>query len=159
VPVSSAKIYFDAFVSFSMVPKDFTLAGSEGPASVSAWCFVASASEAVVSICASGASAILFGMVLEDFIVSNTSRTLTILFLLGVTAGPFWVFGTSTSAEGLKISDVFVPSALGPSILSAFGVAAGSSFFCVRAGHLASIAIEVSPPNSGTEAGSMKRGR
>jgi hypothetical protein len=68
VPVSSAKICSDAFVSFSMVPKDFTLAGSEGPASVSAWCFVASTSEAVVSICASGASAIFFGMVLETLL-------------------------------------------------------------------------------------------
>ena len=51
------------------------------------------------------------------------------------------------------------PSALGPPILSAFGVATGSSFFCVKVGPLASIAIEVSPLNSGTEAGSMKRGR
>jgi hypothetical protein len=78
---------------------------------------------------------------------------------LGVIAGSFGVFGTSTSAEGLKIFDVFVPSALGSPIFSAFGVAAGSSFFCIRAGHLASVAVEVSPPNSGTEAGSMKRGR
>jgi hypothetical protein len=112
VPVSSAKICSAA--SVSLVSKDFTLAGSEGPASVSAWCFVASASEA--SIYTLGVSAIFFGVVLEDFIVSNTSRTLTILFLLGVIAGPFWVFGTSTSVKGLKISDVFVPSALGSSI-------------------------------------------
>jgi hypothetical protein len=31
-------------VAFSPVSKDFSLAGSEGPASVSAWLFVASAS-------------------------------------------------------------------------------------------------------------------
>jgi hypothetical protein len=116
VAVFSAKICSTASVSFSLVSKDFSLTGSEGPASVSAWCFVASASEAVVSICAFGASAIFLGVELEDFIVSSTSRTLTILFLLEVIAGPFWVFGTSTSAEGLKISDVFVPSALGSSI-------------------------------------------
>jgi hypothetical protein len=109
-----------------MVSKDFILAGSEGPASVSAWCFVASASEVVVSICTLGISAIFFGVVLEDFLVSNTSRTLTIPFLLGVIVGPFWVFGTSTSAEGLKISDVFVPSALGSSIFSVFDVAVSS---------------------------------
>jgi hypothetical protein len=143
--VFSAKICYAASVSFSPVSKDFSLAGSEGPASVSAWCFVASALEAVISICVFGASAIFLGVELEDFIVSSTSRTLTILFLLGVTAGPFWVFGTSTSAEGLKISDVFVPSALGSSIFSAFGVAVSSSVFCVSAGSLASVAEEVSP--------------
>jgi hypothetical protein len=122
VAVFSAKICSAASVSFSPVSRDFSLMGSEGPASVSAWCFVVSASEVVVSICAFGASAIFLGVELEDFIVSSTSRTLTILFLLGVIAGPFWVFGTSTSAEGLKISDVlslqllalqfFQPSAL-----------------------------------------------
>jgi hypothetical protein len=129
VPFSSTKICSAASVSFSIVSKDITLAGSEDPASVSAWCFVASASETVVSICALGTSAIFFGVVLEDYIVSNTSRTLTILFLLGVIAGPFWIFGTSTLAKVLKIFDVFVPSALGSPILSAFGDAAGSSFF------------------------------
>jgi hypothetical protein len=78
---------------------------------------------------------------------------------MGVIAGPFWVFGTSTSAEGLKISDVFVPSALGSSILSAFGVAVNSSVFCAGVGSLASVAEEVSPTNSGTMAGSIKRGQ
>ena len=58
VPVSSTKICSDAFASFYMVPKDFTVADSEGPALVLAWCFVPSASEAVVSICAFGVSAI-----------------------------------------------------------------------------------------------------
>jgi hypothetical protein len=47
VPVSSAKICHAAFVYFPLVSKDFPLAGSEGPASVSAWRFVASALEAV----------------------------------------------------------------------------------------------------------------
>jgi hypothetical protein len=60
VPVSSAKICSAA--SVSLVSKDFTLAGSEGPASVLAWCFEASAPEA--SICTSGVSAIFFGVVL-----------------------------------------------------------------------------------------------
>jgi hypothetical protein len=69
VPVSSAKICSVASVSFPLVSKDFPLVGSEGPASVSAWCFVASASETVVSICAFGTSAIFFGVELEDFIV------------------------------------------------------------------------------------------
>jgi Mn2+/Fe2+ NRAMP family transporter len=86
-----------------------------------------------------GTSAIFFGVVLEDFIVSNTSRTLTILFLLGVTARPFLVFSTSTFAEGLKISDVFVPSALGSSIFLAFGVAVSSSVLCAGIGSLASV--------------------
>jgi hypothetical protein len=52
--------------------------------------------------------------VLEDFIVSNTSSTLTILLLLGVVIGIG--IGTSILAEGLKISDDFVSSALGSSI-------------------------------------------
>jgi hypothetical protein len=159
VAVFSAKICSAASVSFSLVSKDFSLAGSEGPASVSAWRFVASASEAVVSICVFGASAIFLGVELEDFIVSSTSRTLTILFLLGVTAKPFWVFGTSTLAEGLKISDVLVSSALGSLIFSTFGVAVSSSVFYASAGSLASVAEEVSPTNLGTMAGSIKRGR
>jgi hypothetical protein len=116
VAVFSAKICSATSVSFSLVSKDFSLAGSEGPASVSAWRCVASASEAVVSICVFGASTIFLGVELEDFIVCSTSRTLTILFLLGVTARPFWVFGTSTPTEGLKIFDVIVPLALGSSI-------------------------------------------
>jgi hypothetical protein len=41
----------------------------------------------------------------------------------------------------------------------AFGIAVGSSVLCVIAGSLASVAEDVSPPNSGTVAGSMKHGR
>jgi hypothetical protein len=102
VLVSSVKICSDASVYFSMVLKDFTLAGSEGPTSVSAWCFVASASEDVVSVCASGASTIFFGMVLEDFIVSNTSRTLTILFLLGSLLDLFGFLALQLQPKDLK---------------------------------------------------------
>jgi hypothetical protein len=149
VPVSSTKICSAA--SVSLVSKDFTLAGSEGPASVLAWCFEASASKA--SICTSGVSAIFFGVVLEDFIVSNTSSTLTIFFLLGVNAGPFWLFGTSTYAEGLKISDVLVSLAFGSSIFFISGMVTGSSIFFRGVGSLASGAEEDSPTNSGTVAG------
>jgi hypothetical protein len=70
---------------------------------------------------------------------------------LGVVVRPFCAFGTTTYAEGLKTSNVFVPSILGSLILSvfgsanlaegAFGIAAGSSTFCVGgAGPFASIA-------------------
>ena len=81
------------------------MAGSEGPVSVS-------------SICVFEASAALFGVELEDFIVFSTSKTLTILLLLGVVVRSFCAFGidTSTLAEGLKTSDVLVSSALGSSI-------------------------------------------
>jgi hypothetical protein len=127
--------------------------GSEGPASVSDWCFEASAPKA--SICTSGISAIFFGVVLEDFIVSNTSNTLTILFLLGVIAGPFWLFHTSIFAEGLKISDVLVSLAFGSSIFSISGIVTGSSIFGRGVGSLALVAEEVSPTNSGTVAGSI----
>jgi hypothetical protein len=125
VPVSSVKICSAA--SVSLVPKDFTLAGSDGPASVLAWCFEALAPKA--SICTSGVSAIFFQKVLKDFIVSNTSSTLTIIFLLGVNVGPFWLFGTSNFAEGLKISDVLVSLAFGSSIFSISGIMTGSSIF------------------------------
>jgi hypothetical protein len=74
---------------------------------------------------------------------------------LGVAVRPFCVFGTSTPTEGLRTSNVFIPSVLGFSILSVFGIAVGSSILYTRAGPLASIAEEVSPPNSGTMAGSM----
>jgi hypothetical protein len=112
VPVSSLKIC--SAISVFSASKDFTLAGSEGPASVSDCGFEASASK--VSVCISEVLAIFFGVVLEDLIVSKTSSTLTILFLLGVTAGPFWLFVASVFAEGLKISDVFTSSALVSSI-------------------------------------------
>ena len=59
-------------------------------------------------MCTSEVSTIFFVVVLEDLIVSKTSSTLTILFLLGVTAGPFWLFAASIFAEGLKISYVLV---------------------------------------------------
>jgi roadblock/LC7 domain-containing protein len=83
VAVFSAKICSAASISFSLVSKDFSLVGSEGPASVSAWRYVALTSGAVVSICVFGASAIFLEVELEDFIVSSTSRTLTILFSFG----------------------------------------------------------------------------
>jgi hypothetical protein len=129
------------------------LAGSEGPASVSAWFFQASATK--VSVCTSEVSTIFFGVVLEDLIVSKTSSTLTILFLLGVTAGPFWLFVASIFVEGLKTSDVFVSSALGASIFSVAGTSASPSIFGRGVGSLASVAEEVSPINSGTVAGSI----
>jgi hypothetical protein len=95
----------DSFSVSFQISKDFFLAGSEGPVSVS-------------SICVFEASAALFGVELEDFIVSSTSKTLTILFLLGVVVRSFCAFDidTSTLAEGLKTSDVLVSSALGSSI-------------------------------------------
>jgi hypothetical protein len=67
-------------------------------------------------VCASEVLAIFFGAVLEDLIVNKTSSTLTILFLLGVTAGPLLLFVASVFAEGLKTSDVFTSSALVSSI-------------------------------------------
>ena len=63
-------------------------------------------------MCTSEVSAIFLGVVLEDLIISKTSSTLTILFLLGFTARPLWLFVASVFAEGLKISDVFASSAL-----------------------------------------------
>jgi hypothetical protein len=80
---------------------------------------------------------------------------LTILFLFGVTAGPFWFFNISTLAEGLKISNIFVPSVLGFYAFFAEGASAFSSIFDTEVGSLISVAEEVSPANSGTEAGSM----
>jgi hypothetical protein len=138
--------------------------GSEGPASVSIWLFAASASVSFVSVCVFGASAIFLGVELV-FIVSSASSTLTILFLLGVVVRPFCAFDTVTSVEGLVTSNIFVPSTPISSILSAFGsanltedifgFAAGSSILYISAGSLASVAEEVSPPNSGTTADSI----
>jgi hypothetical protein len=133
--------------------KDFTLAGSEGPVSISGCCFEASATKA--SVCASEILTIFFGCVLEDLIVSKTSSTLTILFLLGVTAGPVWLFVVSVFAEGLKTSDVFISSALGSSIFLVAGASANTSIFGSRVGSLASVAEEVPLANSGTVAGSI----
>jgi hypothetical protein len=84
----------------------------------------------------------------------------------GVAARPFCAFGIVTSDEGLKTSNVFIPSILGSSVLSVFGSAnlvegafgkvAGSSAFCVEEiGSFGAAAEEISPPNSGTTAGSM----
>jgi hypothetical protein len=107
--------------------------GSEGPASASAWRSIASASVSFVSVLiyVFEAWAIFPGVEPEAFIVSSTSNTLAILFLLGVAARPFCVFNTSTPAEGLRTSNVFVSSVLGSSILSVFGIVAGSSAFCI----------------------------
>jgi hypothetical protein len=66
-------------VSFSLVSKDFSLAGFEGPTSVPAWLFAASASVSFVSACVFEASVVFPGVELELFIVSSTSSTLTIL--------------------------------------------------------------------------------
>jgi hypothetical protein len=85
---------------------------------------------------------------------------------LGVAARPFCAFDIVTYVEGLKTSNVFVPSILGSSVLSVFGSAnlvegafgkvAGSSAFCVEGiGSFGAAAKDVSPPNSGTMAGSM----
>jgi hypothetical protein len=108
------RFFFSGFQGFS-------LAGSEGPASASVRLFVASASDGFVSICVSDALAVFLGVVLEDFIVSSTSSTLTILFLLGVAVRSFCAFGTVTSAEGLITSNIFVFSTSASSILMAFG--------------------------------------
>jgi hypothetical protein len=105
--------------AFSPVSKDFSSAGSEGPASVSAWLFVASVSVNIASVYAFEVSAVFPGVELEVFIVSSTSSTLAILFLLWVVVRPFCAFGTATSAEGLRTSNIFVPSTLVSSILSA----------------------------------------
>jgi hypothetical protein len=57
--------------------------------------------------------------------------------------------------KDLKISDVFVSSALGSSIFPISGIMAGSSIFGWGVGSLASVAEEVSPTNSGTVVGSI----
>jgi hypothetical protein len=88
---------------------------------------------------------------------------------LGVTVRSFCAFDTVTSAEGLVTSNIFVLSTFVSLTLSTFsspnlangvfGVATGSSVFYIGAVSLASAAEEVSPPYSGTVAGSMQRGR
>jgi hypothetical protein len=115
------------------------------------------------------ASTVFFGVELEDFIVSSTSSTFTILLFLGVVARSFCAFGVATPAEGLITFNAFVFSTSTSSILvafdysdlpdDAFGIAAGFSVFCIIIGSSASVAEEVSPPNSGTVVGSMKRGQ
>jgi hypothetical protein len=54
-------------VSSSLIFKDFSLAGSEGPASVSAWLLTASASDSFALICVFEASTVFFGVKLEVF--------------------------------------------------------------------------------------------
>jgi hypothetical protein len=83
IPSSSA--------AFSPIFEDFSLAGTEGLASASARLVVASASVGFVSVSIYifKALATFYVVELEVFIVSSTSRTLTILFLLGVAARPF----------------------------------------------------------------------
>jgi hypothetical protein len=89
----------DSFSISFLVSKNSLLAGSESPVLVSTWLLAASA-----SIYVFGASTAIFEVELEDFIVSNTSSTLTILFLLGVVVRSFCAFGvgigTSTLARG-----------------------------------------------------------
>jgi hypothetical protein len=123
------------------------------------------------SVCIFEASTIFpEGVELEAFTDSSTSSTFAILLLLGVAARPFYAFGTVTFAEGLKTSNIFVPSIFGSLALSVFdsassaegtfSITAGSSAFCV--GEMGSFGLaveEVSPPNSGTTAGSIYRGR
>jgi hypothetical protein len=108
------------------------------------------------------------GVELKAFTVSNTSSTFAILLLLGVAARPFCVFGTVTSAEELKISNIFVSLIFGSSALplsafdsassaeGTFGIIVGSSAFYVgEVGSFGLAAEEVSLPNSGTTAGSI----
>jgi hypothetical protein len=123
----------------------------------------------VPTVCIFEASAIFpKGVELKAFTVSNTSSTFAILLLLGVAAKLFCAFGIVTSAGGLKIYNIFVPSVFGSSTLSlsifdsassaegTFGIMADSSAFCVEGmGSFGSAAEEVSPPNSGTTAGSI----
>jgi hypothetical protein len=158
VAIFSGKICYVAsfFVSFSSISKDFSLAGSEGPASVLTLLFAVSTLVSLVSDCVFGASTVFLGVELV-FIVSSTSSTLIILFLLGVAVRTFCALGTVTSAEGLVTFNIFVPLTTISSILSAFGstnltkdafgFTVGSSILCVSAGFLASVAEEVSPPN------------
>jgi hypothetical protein len=70
-----------SFSVSSSISKDFSLVGSEGPASVSTLLFAASALVSLVSDCAFGALAVFFGVELV-FIVSSTSSTIIILFSL-----------------------------------------------------------------------------
>jgi hypothetical protein len=168
----SGKVYYIASSSaaFSLIFEGFFLAGSKGPASAITWLIAASTSVSFVlaSICIFEALAIFPVVGLEAFTVSSTSSTLAYLLLLGVAARPFCIFGTITSAEGLKTSKIFVPSVFGSSALSlpvfasacsaegAFGMVAGSSTFYVGGiGSFGSAAEEVFPPNSGTAAVSI----
>jgi hypothetical protein len=116
------------------------------------------------------ASATLFmGEERLESIVSKMSKTFTILFLLGVIAELFSAFSIVTSAEGFRISGIFVvPSvfdlSVSPSstlvsislVEGAFGVVAGSSAFYIGGvGSVGAAVEEVSPPNSDIVAGSI----
>jgi hypothetical protein len=158
-------------VAFSSISVGFISAGSKGPALVPAWITASSILAYSVStpVCTFEASSIFFeGVEFKVFTVSSTSSTLAILLLLGVSAKLFCTFGTVTSDEWLKISNIFVPSIFGSSVLSlsvfdsassaegTFGIIVGSSAFCVGGmGYFGSAAKEVSPPNSGTTADSI----
>jgi hypothetical protein len=177
VATFSGGIYSVAFssVALSSISEGFFSASSEGPASVLAWITAASISAGFVSVsvCAFEASVIfLEGVELKVFTVSNTSSTFAILLILRVAAELFCAFGTVTSDEGLKVSSAFVSSIFGFSALSfsifgsarsseaSFGIVADSPAFCVGGmGYLGLVAEEVSPPNSGTTADSIWRGR
>jgi hypothetical protein len=94
VSISSTKVGSDIFifpVAFaifvSSASKGITLVGSECPVSIPVCYFGASATDTSAS--ASEVSAVFFGVVLGSLIVSKTSNTLTIIFLFGVTVGPF----------------------------------------------------------------------
>jgi hypothetical protein len=97
--------------AFSSISEGFFLADSEGPASVSAWIIAAPISADFVSASVYTFEASLIfpeGVELKAFTVSNTSSTFAILLLLGVAARLFCAFGTVTSAEGLKLTFVFL---------------------------------------------------
>jgi hypothetical protein len=158
-------------IALSSISEGLFLASSEGPAATLAWITAVSISVDFVSasVYIFEASAIFSeGVELKAFTVSNTSSIFAILLLLGVAAKLFCAFDTVTSAEGLKISNIFVPSIFGSSALSlsvfdsvgspkgTFAIIAGSSAFCVGGmGSFGLAAEEVSPPNSGTTLGSI----
>jgi hypothetical protein len=171
--VFSVKLCSIAFSSaaFSSNFEGYSSAGFEGSASALAWLAAASTSAGLVSASICNFEALVIfpeGVDLKAITVSSTSNIFTILFLFGVAAKPFYVVGTVVSAEGLKISNLFSSSVFGSSALSlsafgsvisakdAFSIVVGSSAFCVRGvGSFGAAAKEVSPPKSGTAAGSM----
>jgi hypothetical protein len=173
VATFSGEVCSEAFssVAFSSISEGFFSVSSKGPASALASLTAASISVGFVSasVCSFEASAIFpEGVELKAFTVYNTFSTFAILLLLGVAAKLFCAFGTVTSAEGFKISNIFVPSIFGSSALSLsvfdsasldegiFGIIAGSSAFYVGGmGSFGSTAEEVSPPNSGTTTDSI----
>src|SRR5690242_17653140 len=90
-------------VAFSSISKGLFTAGSEGPASVSAWIVVALISAGFVSASVGtfeASATFLEGVELKVFTDSNTSSIFAILLLLGVVVELFCAFGTVTSDEG-----------------------------------------------------------